>query len=174
MISNCILHNSRTCGKRQTIQRYRDKNKVKIVFGYDWHSTSDNVALIYEVVQKITDSLMKKYDVQFDFQSLGGKDGSIYCDICRQIQQADIALFDISTNNLNVIFELGLAIGSGAYVFMLRSSHYGKPKRVISDLNGILEYRFTRREGRLKFQANFERSLKSKLKLLAEKKIKNN
>jgi hypothetical protein len=172
MISNCLLHNSRTCGKRRTIQRYRDKNKIKIVFAFDWNTTSDNIALIHELVHRASLNVMKKYQVQFDFQTLGGKDGSIFCDICRQIQEADIALFDISTHNLNVILELGLAIGSGAYAFMLRSTHYKKPKRGISDLNGILEYRFTRRQGQLKFEADFERSLKSKLNFLAKKKIK--
>jgi hypothetical protein len=173
MSTNCLLHNTITCGKRKTIERYRLTNHIKIVYGYDWESTSDNIVLIYELINKITNELSKKFPVKFEFQSLGGKDGSIYCDICRQIKQADVAIFDLSKNNLNVIFELGLAIGIGTYVFMLRSTHYKKQSKGISDLNGILEYRFSRHAGRLQFQSDFKRSLIRKLISVAKKRLEN-
>jgi nucleoside 2-deoxyribosyltransferase len=115
--------------------------------------------------------LEDKFPVRFSLRSLGAKDGSIYCDICRQIKSADIGLFDLSTYNPNVILELGLAIGIGTYVFVLRSRRYQQRQRTLSDLNGILEYRFSRRSGWLTFQANFRRSLRSKLRLVAKKRM---
>ena len=124
MITNCLLHNRRNCAKRKAIERYRAGNRLKIVYAYDWHTTSDNLVLIKDEIDKVINQTNQKYPtVKIDFQLLEGKDGSIYCDICRQIQQADIAIFDLSTNNLNVIFELGLAIGSGAYIFIILSAH---------------------------------------------------
>lgn len=104
--------------------------------------------------------------VTFEMRMLGCKDGSIYCDICRQIRSADVVPFDVSTNNLNVLFELGLAIGSGAYVFIVRSNH--RPRgRGLFDLNGILEYRFSRRSGSMRFEADFRGSLERKVRAAA-------
>jgi nucleoside 2-deoxyribosyltransferase len=168
----CMLHNNSSCAKEKTIHRAQADNRVRIIYGYDWHTYSDNLALVYDHIQSIIDELKPKYSNSFMFNRLGAKDGSIYCDICRQIQSADIAIFDLSTNNLNVIFELGLAIGTGKHVFILRSKHYKSPKRSLSDLNGILEYRFSRRSGHLSFEADFRRSLLSKLHIIAKRHLK--
>ncbi len=173
MSAICLLHNSRTCGKRRTIERSRGDDLVRIVYAYDWSTRSDNAALIRSEVMSVIRSLKQNLPVRFSFNSLGAKDGSIYCDICRQIKSADVALFDLSTYNLNVILELGLAIGIGTYVFILRSAHYQPRPRALSDLNGILEYRFSKRPGHLTFHADFKRSLTAKLRLVAKRRIKN-
>jgi hypothetical protein len=173
MTGNCLLHNENTCAKQVSIGRARKNNIVKIVHAFDWSSHSDNAALVYEEVERVIGELREEYpSVKFTHNALGAKDGSIYCDICRQIKSADVGLFDISTYNLNVIFELGLAIGAGTYVFILRSAHYHRRGNVPSDLNGILEYRFSRRSGRLSFRANFRRSLKIKLRDAVERRLK--
>jgi hypothetical protein len=173
MLATCLLHNSQTCDKQRAIEQTKHGDLVRIVYAYDWNTQSDNTALIYEEVMSVTRDIEQKFPVRFSFKSLGAKDGSIYCDICRQIKSADVALFDLSTYNLNVILELGLAIGVGTYVFLLRSKHYQQRQDALSDLNGILEYRFSRRSGRLTFQADFRRSLRSKLRLAAERRMKN-
>lgn len=173
MAATCLLHNSRICGKRGTIERSRGDDLVRIVYAYDWNTQSDNIALIRWEVMSVVRSLKQNFPVRFSFNSLRAKDGSIYCDICRQIKSADVALFDLSTYNLNVILEIGLAIGIGTYVFILRSAHYQQRPRALSDLNGILEYRFSRRSGRLTFQSDFKRSLRAKLRLVAKRRMKN-
>ncbi len=173
MSAICLLHNSRICSKRRTIERTRHDNCIRIVYAYDWNTQSDNTALVYDEVMNVVRILKKEFPVRVSFRPLGAKDGSIYCDICRQIKSADVALFDLSTYNLNVLLELGLAIGVGTYVFLLRSRHYQERQRALSDLNGILEYRFSRRSGRLSFQVDFRRSLRSKLRLVAKRRIKN-
>lgn len=172
MAPNCLLHNAVACGKEKAIEMARADDMVRIVHAYDWSSQTDNSALIQEEVARVIGELKKKFPLKFSFRALGAKDGSIYCDICRQIRSADVGIFDISTHNLNVIFELGLAIGVGLYVFIIRSTHYHRKTRALSDLSGILEYRFTRRSGDLKFGANFARSLRIKLRDAAKRRMK--
>ncbi len=167
----CLLHNAITCGKRKSIERAKADKHIRIVHGYDWNTHSDNTALIQDEAMKVIKELEQEFALKFSFRSLGAKDGSIYCDICRQIQSADVAIFDISTYNLNVIFELGLAIGVGTFVFILKSKHYQRQSGVLSDLNGILEYRFSRRSGRIKFDTDFKRSLKNKLRVAAKRRL---
>lgn len=164
-----MLHNRRACARRATILHTQADHCIRIVYGYDWHTHSDNIALVYDQVQDIIGEFRQKYSNKVIFTCLGGSDASIYCDICRQIQSADIAMFDISTNNPNVILEFGLAIGTGKYVFILRSKHYKPSERSLSDLNGILEYRFSRRSGKLSFDADFRQSLSKKLRAVAKK-----
>jgi nucleoside 2-deoxyribosyltransferase len=138
---------------------------------YDWGSASDNEALIYEEVHAVFSRLQGDFPrLRFSFEGLGGKAGSIYCDICAQIRCADVVIFNLSTNNPNVIFELGLAVGFGTHVFVLRSTHYQRRKGV-SDLNGILEHRFSRRGGGMKFQADFPRSLERTLRHVAQERL---
>jgi len=173
MTFTCLLHNQCACSKQTTIDRARTNKYVKIVHAFDWSSQSDNTTLIYEEVMSVIDEIGDKFpSLKFRHIRLGGKDGSIYCDICRQIRSADIGIFDVSTQNLNVILELGLAIGAGIYIFILRSRHSRRRQRSLSDLNGILEYRFSRKSGRLKFEANFKQSLKNKLLYAAKRRLK--
>ncbi len=171
MQSVCLLHNANTCGKRHTIERAKFDKHVRIVHAYDWNTHSDNTALIHDETMQVVSELKQEFPLKFSFHSLGAKDGSIYCDICRQIRSADVAIFDISTYNLNVIFELGLAIGAGTYVFILKSRHYQRRAGALSDLQGILEYRFSRRLGQIKFDTDFKRSLKNKLRAAAKRRL---
>ena len=173
MATNCILHNEQECAKQANIEKLKAGNIVRIVHAFDWNSQSDNTALIQEEVGHIIDEMKNKFpSINYKYETLGGKDGSIYCDICRQIKSADIGLFDVSTHNSNVVFELGLAIGIGIYVFILRSMHSRREKSALSDLNGILEYRFSRISGNLRFKANFKRSLRTKLVKAAKRHLK--
>ena len=174
MATTCLLHNNRTCGKKQTIESAKSDRRIRIVYGYDWNAQSGNRDSIRDEVMRVADEVKEDFPLRFSFENLRGKDGSIYCDICRQIRSADVALFDISTHNPNVILELGLAIGAGAYVFILRSTQFPASAHAISDLDGILEYRFYRRGGQLTFQADFRRSLKSKLRLVAKNRQSKN
>ena len=168
----CMLHNTKTCSKERTIARAKSSNIVHVSLAYDWGSQTDNPALIWDEVQAVFTRLKPEFPgIKFYLHSLGGKDGSIYCDICRQIRSSDAVIIDLSTNNLNVILELGIAIGFGANIFILRSKHY-KQSGGLSDLNGILEYRFSRRAGRMNFEADFPHSLERKLSAAARKHLR--
>lgn len=167
--STCMLHNNNTCSKISAIKRAKGDDGIRIVYAYDWNTPTHNYMLIREQIKDVINEFTEKYIAKVSFTRLGGKDASIYCDICRQIQSADIAIFNLSTNNLNVVFELGLAIGTGKFIFLLRSKHYKKTSRSLSDLNGILEYRYSSRSGQVKFDANFKKSLLNKLNVIAKK-----
>jgi predicted nucleotide-binding protein len=164
------LHNNETCAKKREIASAKSDGRTRIAYAYDWSTGSINKDLIRNEVKAIVEELKQEYSLRFLFVVLRGKDGSIFCDICRQIRSADVGLFDISTHNLNVILELGLATGTGMPVFILRSTQYRRNLNTLSDLDGILEHRFYTRKGHLTFKADFRRSLKSKLLLIAKKK----
>ena len=169
----CLLHNTRGCTKANAIENVKCDNKVRVIVSYDWGTQSGSMALIRNKIKEIFDEMKQEFPgVKFLLQDLRGKDGSIYCDICRQIRSADVALFELSTYNLNVVIELGLAINAGDYVLILRSAHYTLKPEILSDLQGILEYRYSNRGGILKFQANFVRTLKAKLRFTARRKSK--
>jgi len=168
----CLLHNERTCARKEAIQRAKSSSTVRVMNAFDWGSASDNEALVYEEAQKVFSRLRSAFpELEFSYHALGGKDGSIYCDICAQIRSADVVVLNLSTNNPNVILELGLAVGSGAHVFVVRSNHYRKQKG-LSDLNGILEYRFSRSGGRMKFEADFPGSLERTLRSVARERMR--
>lgn len=63
----------------------------------------------------------------------------LMCKICQAIQEANYVLIDISDNNPNVMFELGIACGLGRPVILLKNASASVP----TDLNGIeyIEYR---------------------------------
>jgi hypothetical protein len=168
----CLLHNEKTCARKEEIQRAKSSSTVRVMNAFDWGSASDNEALIYEEAAKVFSHLRSAFPkLEFSYDSLRGKDGSIYCDICAQIRSSDVVVFNLSTNNPNVILEMGLAVGFGTYVFVVRSNHYRKPKG-LSDLNGILEYRFSRSGGRMKFEADFPRSLERTLRSVARQRMR--
>ena len=170
MIDTCLINTSAKCSRLAEINSYKESvNIVQLAYAFDWKVQSDTPAAIHDFYLKELVPLAKKYGLNLMFQGLGGNQtGSIYCDICCEIQKSDIILFDISTHNINVLFELGLAIGSGAYVYILRSLHQKSPKKEFSDLNGILEYRYTRPGGNLKFKSNIIGDINSKFILIAK------
>jgi hypothetical protein len=65
--------------------------------------------------------------------------------ILKRIRSADILIFDISTGNSNVLFELGCAISNERFsekVFTLMDKSHGKPP---SDLAGLMLTCYTRK-----------------------------
>lgn len=172
MIDTCLISSLKGCSRLKEINKNKKSNIAQIAYAWDWNVSSDNPALIYDFYEKELVPYAKELGLNLVFQGLGGNQtGSIYCDICKEIQKSDIIFFDISSHNINVLFELGLAIGSGAYIYLLRSKHQKKPKKNFSDLNGILEYRFTRSGGNLKFESNFIGDLALKLNIIAANRL---
>jgi len=172
MIDTCLINSSKGCSRLSEINQNKKSNNIQIAYAWDWNISSDNPALIYEFCERELVPYAKELGLNIVFQSLGGKQtGSIFCDICKEIQKSDIIFFDISSHNINVLFELGLAIGSGAIVYLLRSKHQKKPAKSFSDLNGILEYRFTRSGGNLKFESNLVGDIAFKLRTIAKLRL---
>ncbi|MBE9592657.1 MAG: nucleotide-binding protein [Proteobacteria bacterium] len=64
----------------------------------------------------------------------------LMCKICELIQSAEYVIVDISTQNVNVMFELGLAYGMGKKVIIIM----GKNTRPPSDIQGIKYFSYRR------------------------------
>jgi hypothetical protein len=168
MIDTCLINKASGCSRISEIEFVKKGNVVQVAYAFDWGINTDTPALIHDLFYFELKPKAEKLGINLKFQGLGGKQtGSIFCDICCEIQKSDIILFDISSHNINVLFELGLAIGSGAYIYLLRSKHQKRPSKNFSDLNGILEYRFTRSGGRLRFHGNLISDIMSNLSSIA-------
>ena len=174
MIGTCLINATTDCSRLDDIYSIKKSvNEVQLAYAFDWGTITDTPELIYDLYLHDLIPLAEKIGLNLKFQRLGGKQtGSIYCDICCEIQKSDIILFDISSHNINVLFELGLAIGSGTYIYLLRSKHQKKPVKSFSDLSGILEYRFTKTSGKLSFEKNLIGDINSKLNIIANNRIK--
>lgn len=169
MIDTCLINKASGCSRLSEIESTKKSNTVQFTYAFDWGISTDTPALIHDLFYFKLKPKAKEIGINLEFQGLGGKQtGSIFCDICCQIQKSDIILFDISSHNINVLFELGLAIGSGAYIYLLRSKHQKKPIKKFTDLSGILEYRFTRRGGSLIFNKDLVSEIITNLSSIAK------
>jgi len=68
------------------------------------------------------------------------KKGVILCKVCKEIQETDFSVFDITERNPNVMLEVGLSFGFGKEVVLLNNPKYAEELRkgYPIDLNGIL------------------------------------
>lgn len=68
------------------------------------------------------------------------KKGVILCKVCKEIQETDFSVFDITERNPNVMLEVGLAFGFGKEVILLDNPKYAEElkKGYPIDLSGIL------------------------------------
>jgi hypothetical protein len=62
----------------------------------------------------------------------------IFCTICRRLRFSENVLLDVTTLNFNLMFEIGVALGLGLPIGLLRDTTYQADKRDFKDL-GILE-----------------------------------
>jgi nucleoside 2-deoxyribosyltransferase len=68
------------------------------------------------------------------------KKGVILCKVCKEIQETDFSIFDITERNPNVMLEVGLAFGFGKEVILLNNPTHAEElkKGYPIDLSGIL------------------------------------
>lgn len=68
------------------------------------------------------------------------KKGVILCKVCKEIQETDFSVFDITERNPNVMLEVGLAFGFGKEVILLNNPAYAEElkKGYPMDLSGVL------------------------------------
>ena len=68
------------------------------------------------------------------------KKGVILCKVCKEIQETDFSVFDITERNPNVMLEVGLAFGFGKEVILLNNPKHAEElkKGYPIDLSGIL------------------------------------
>lgn len=116
-------------------------NTLSVVFGYQFKSTIYDVARLKENVEKSFrlavdgyNSLKNAIPVDLDFCSLAAGYGEhLFNEISRDIISADIAVFDTSELNPNVMLEMGVALTWGIRVLPIKMKDCPKPP---SDISG--------------------------------------
>lgn len=116
-------------------------NTLSVVFGYQFESTLYGAARLKKNVEKSFrlavdeyNSLKNAIPVVLDFRSLAAGYGEhLFNEICRDIISADIAVFDTSDLNPNVMLEMGVALTWGIRVLPIKMKDCPKPP---SDISG--------------------------------------
>jgi hypothetical protein len=121
-IGKCFLTGDIECHKE--IRDKADHVFLAIPFTEKYHAVSD---AIVEALQSLGYKPFKADE------STGNI--SIFCKICQGIQEAKYVVCEVTEWNPNVFLELGMAIGLGKYVVLLREE--GSKLLVPSDLRGV-------------------------------------
>jgi hypothetical protein len=114
---------------------------LSVVFGYQFKSSFYNAAVLKENVERSFKLAVDDYNslktaiaVTLDFRSLAAGYGEhLFNEICRDIISADIAVFDTSDLNPNVMLEMGVALTWGIRVLPIKMKNCPKPP---SDISG--------------------------------------
>jgi len=121
--------------------RKRDKRTLYVVFGLKYESEYyktdlllDNIKGFFEQAVKSYNEKFPKNQVKLDFEKLtAGLGEHLFNAIARDIIGADIAVFEASDHNPNVMIELGVALTWGVRVLPLRET---KSPILPSDISG--------------------------------------
>lgn len=116
-------------------------NTLSVVFGYQFKSTLYDAAILRENIEKSFKLAVDEYNslknaipVDLDFRSLAAGYGEhLFNEICRDIISADIAVFDTSELNPNVMLEMGVALTWGIRVLPIKMKDRPEPP---SDISG--------------------------------------
>lgn len=116
-------------------------DQLRVVFGFQFTSGHYNTEELKSNVKATFKSAMKDYHeqemgppVSMELKLLGAGYGShLFNEIVRDIISADIAVFDVSDLNPNVMIEMGVALSWGIRVLPIKAS--GRPSPP-SDVSG--------------------------------------
>jgi DNA-binding MarR family transcriptional regulator len=114
---------------------------LRVVFGYQFESKYYNTTLLKNNIKKMFERTIKNYKksptalpVILDFLCLSAGYGEhLFNKIARDIISADIAVFDTSDLNPNVMIEMGVALTWGIRVLPIKNVTCPKPP---SDISG--------------------------------------
>ena len=115
----------------------RELAKLRVFVGLRLRSEFHDIEDMKSLMNTLSNNLRKSDRISLDVQYGKFPPGSILWDeITNAISRSDICIFDISENNPNVMMEVGLALGLGKQVFMLKNKksekQYPKPSDVPS------------------------------------------
>lgn len=101
----------------------KKKRRITIFVGYqinsDYHASKDLKDAIFQV-KKIIENQIPNIDLDIKFGEFEA--GRILWDeVFNTIKKCDVAIFDISENNPNVLIEVGLAYGNNKHVILLKN-----------------------------------------------------
>ncbi|MBE2226861.1 MAG: hypothetical protein IAE93_05950 [Ignavibacteria bacterium] len=156
-----------------------EKVIIKIYFGYSWEGKGlekNSYKAFNEITTNaITNILNSKTFIKDSFvitsRRLRGSAGGYLLDkIFKMIKEADILIYDITSNNPNVMFELGIAYAiqkesnPNLRLFLIREKNM--KEKDLNDLNGyfISEYSIKNSKVRFEDQGSLLQSIISTLK----------
>jgi DNA-binding Lrp family transcriptional regulator len=121
--------------------RKASSNMLYVVLGYQFSSTHYDIHLLKNNVQSMFQQAVDAYNqvpgaekVTLDFRALAAGYGEhLFNEIARDIIGADIAIFDTSELNPNVMLEMGVALTWGVRVLPIKEEGCPKPP---SDISG--------------------------------------
>jgi hypothetical protein len=115
-------------------------NVLKVVFGFQYKSdTYDSPMLLKNVKQRIGIAVAQfneknQKQLQYEFKQLAAGYGEhLFNDIAREIISSDVAIFDVSDSNPNVMIEIGVALTWGTIVLLLKDE---KTMKLPTDISG--------------------------------------
>jgi hypothetical protein len=119
---------------------HNSPEKLIVVFGYQWKSDFYDAAKLSEYIKQMFELALARslprlgLVCELHFRPLQAGYGShLFNRIARDIISADIAVFDTSDLNPNVMIEMGVALTWGVRVLPIRSQDAPKPP---SDISG--------------------------------------
>jgi hypothetical protein len=111
--------------------------RLRAFIGFQIQSEYHTVAQMEHLVGALATRLLERHNVQLVHRfGIFPAGGILWDEVTDAIRHSDISIFDISENNPNVLIELGLAVGFGRQVFLLKSTRSDHVKRP-SDLAWI-------------------------------------
>jgi len=154
--------------------RREDRSTLNVVFGLQYKSkyynTDQLINNIKEHFQKAIEMYNKKHpkeNVTLQFEKLtAGYGEHLFNTIARSIIGSDIAVFEVSDQNPNVMIELGVALTWGVRVLPLREKGSPKPPTDISGQTWI-EYE---ESGRKIIDEEFHKKLEKMIERAISKK----
>lgn len=118
------------------------EGKVRVVIGYQWQSKHYDSSMLIANIQEQFRWALEQYNAkpksgkkELVIKSLAAEYGEhLFTNMIREILAADIAIFDTSDLNPNVMLELGAALALGVTVLPIRAAQGSKPP---SDATGL-------------------------------------
>ena len=98
----------------------------------------------------------------------------IFCEICKAARFSSLIIADVTTLNLNVLFEIGYCIGLGLPVLPIRDTTYKRDKKVFDELGILDTLGYTDFHNANELAASIKKHLKSKISILTEQETNRN
>lgn len=118
-----------------------ETDKLNVVFGYAFESENYETELLSNNIESLFDSAVKDFNkkpgiikISLNFQNLAAGYGEhLFNEIVRDIIASDIAVFETSDLNPNVMLEMGVALTWGVRVLPIKEEKCSEPP---SDISG--------------------------------------
>jgi hypothetical protein len=115
------------------------RRKVKIFVGYQIDSDYHNLVDLKNAVATVKSIVEGQIDVNLEIQYGEFVPGKfLFNEVLNAIKECEIAIFDISENNPNVLIEVGLAYGNNKHVVLLKNELSNEKFKVPSDISAFI------------------------------------